>query len=177
MAFTVKDFPNQTFKTINEWKNAEQRRNNIEKNINERSDKITHVTATVIPASKKLLERTISSLQKQVSNLAFQVKTLISNKEEALSIGKVNKQGLPIGITLYGKSRGRHYTLQVLNQDYLCSDGKIYQSLSGAALGVSDNRRSGWKFWRDDNDNPIGELTKRFKSAGNSNTFRTTTLS
>jgi hypothetical protein len=64
-----------------------------------------------------------------------------------------------------------------MEEDYLCSDGNIYQSLSGAALGVSGNRRSGWKFWKDIEGNAIGELTGRFKGESRTNPFRTSAMS
>ncbi len=74
-----------------------------------------------------------------------------------------NKEGLQIGLILRGESKGRFFTLEVLDDGYCCSDGSIYESLSGAAQGVSGNRRSGWKFWTDVAGTPIGETTGRFK--------------
>jgi len=170
MPFTVREFPGQNFRTIEEYTEAKQRRQSVEESIAEKSEEITHVTATVIPAPRELLERTIAGMQKQISELQKLVLRPAAKK-------KPNKEGLQVGTILQGESRGRKYTLEVLNEDYLCSDGNIYQSLSGAALGVSGNRRSGWKFWRDIEGSPIGELTGRFKSESRDNPFRTSAMS
>ena len=78
-----------------------------------------------------------------------------------------NKEGLQVGTTLRGESKGDRYTIEVIEDGYLCSNGEIYQSLSGAALGVSGNRRSGWKFWKDIHGTSIVELTGRFDSGHN----------
>ncbi len=173
MPFTVKEFPEQLFKNLSEYEEAKRKRQSIEESIAERSEEITHVTATVIPAPKALLERTIAGMQKQISDL----QKLVSSKIKPEVKTKPNKEGLPIGTILQGESRGKKYTLEVLDENYLCSDGTIYQSLSGAALGASGNRRSGWKFWRDIEGNPIGELTGRFKDESRSNPFRTSSMS
>lgn len=174
MPFTVKEFPGQIFRNINEYTEAKQRRKNVEESIAERSEEITHVTATIIPAPRDLLARTITGLQREVSELSSEVQRLTKSAIKR----ETNKEGLSVGTILQGESQGRKYTLEVLDEDYLCSDGSIYQSLSGAALGVSGNRRSGWKFWRDTQGNSAGEITGRFKGDdSHSNPFRASTMS
>lgn len=177
MPFTNKQFPGQTFKDVPDLKEAQRRRREVEDSIATRSEEITHVTATVIPAPKALLERSVADLQSQVSELSSEVRRLVTKGAEPAVEKKPNKEGLRVGTILQSESRGKKYTLEVLDEDYLCSDGTIYQSLSGAALGVSGNRRSGWKFWKDIEGNPIGELTGRFKSESRGNPFRTSTMS
>ncbi len=173
MPFTVKEFPDQLFKNIPEYEEAKRKRRSVEESIAERSEEVTHVTATVIPAPTALLERTIAGMQRQISDL----RKLVSSKIKPEAKTKPNREGVPIGTVLQGESRGKKHTLEVLDEDYLCSDGTIYQSLSGAALGVSGNRRSGWKFWRDIEGNPIGKLTGRFKDESRGNPFRASSMS
>ncbi len=177
MPFTVKEFPDQLFKTIEEYEEAKQRRRKVENSIAERSEEIAQVTAVVIPASKELLERKIVGLERKILDLTSKVTQLSIESAETPIKKKTNHEGLQIGTILQGGSRGRKYTLEVLDKGYLCSNGTIYQSLSGAALGVSENRRSGWKFWKDIEGNSIGETTGRFKGDRSRNPFRTDTVS
>ena len=163
MAFRVKGF-DQEFNTIKEYKEAERLRIEAEKSISNTKpeEKITHVTATVIPASEGLLESTIAKLEEKISDLSQRMDTLGDNLTQGTP-PEANRQGLPIGLTLRGESKGREFTLETIKGGYLCSDGNIYDSLSGAALGVSGNRRSGWKFWKTIHGVEIGEVTGRFK--------------
>ena len=177
MPFTVTEFPGQVFRSIGEYTEAKHRRRNVEESLARKSEEIVHVTATVIPAPKGLLEKAVTDLQRQVSELSSEVQRLASGKIKTRAGKKANKEGLQVGTILQGESRSRKYTLEVLDEDYLCSNGSIYQSLSGAALGVSGNRRSGWKFWKDLEGNPIGELTGRFKGESRDNPFRTSAMS
>lgn len=164
MAFTNPDFPNQIFKTFDEYEEARKKRANVEKSIAERAqaEEITKVTATVIPASKELVERKMVDLEKRIRELEHKASG---------SHPTHNREGIQIGTVLRGESKGQEYTLEVLDEKYLCSDGVIYDTLSGAALGVSGNRRSGWKFWRDVAGTPIGEITGRFQKNAASNPF------
>lgn len=167
MPFTNPSFPGQIFDTIEEYEEARRKRVEVESSIAERAEEITKVTATVIPASKGLLEQKVSALEKKIENL----------ERKITPAPTTNKEGLKIGTTLRGESRGKEYTLEVLDEGYLCSDGIIYDSLSGAALGVSENRRSGWKFWKDVAGTPIGEVTGRFKRNASNNPFDTRAVS
>jgi hypothetical protein len=128
---------------------------------------VTKVTATVVPAPKDLLERRVAEIEQKVDSLI----DMIQRGKPALS--DKNKEGLKVGTILRGESKGKDYTLEVLPEDegYLCSDGQIYDSLSGAALGVSGNRRSGWKFWKDIEGTPIGEVSGRFAKNAGANPF------
>jgi hypothetical protein len=177
MPFTTKEFPGQVFNNLEEYGEAKRRRREVESRMSKKSEETAQVTATVIPAPKALLERKVVSLERQISDLTSAMEKLVRSKAEPPPKKKINKEGLEVGTILQGESRGRKYTLEVLDEDYLCSDGTIYQSLSGAALGVSGNRRSGWKFWRDIEGKPIGTITGRFKSGSRGNPFRTERMS
>ncbi len=153
MPFVNRDYPGQIFDTFKEFEEARRKRKEVESTLAEKTEEITSVTATVIPAPKELIERRVVDLEAKMDKLL----RLVSKRPTR------NKEGLQVGLTLRGESRGKEYTLETLEEGYLCSDGTIYDSLSGAALGVSGNRRSGWKFWRDVAGTPVGEVTGRFK--------------
>lgn len=162
MPFTNPDFPGQMFRTIGEYDEARQKRRDIEKKLVEREGKeATSVTVTLIPVPQALLERKVAQLEEKLGDLQTQLHNLLSHTP-GLYKRRTNDEGLKIGTILRGESKGREYTLEVLERGYLCSDGQIYQSLSGAALGVSGNRRSGWKFWRAQNGSSVGEESGRF---------------
>lgn len=155
MPFVNRDYPGQIFDTFEEFEEARRKRKEVESSLakTEGTEEITSVTATIIPAPKELIERRVAELEATMDKLL----KLVHRKPTR------NKEGLQIGLILRGESRGSEYTLETLEEGYLCSDGTIYDSLSGAALGVSGNRRSGWKFWRDVAGTPVGEVTGRFK--------------
>lgn len=158
MPFTTKEFPGQLFRTVKEYEDAKSRRQEAESSLVERSRAVTQVKATILPAPRELLERRIAELEQQISKLTAEIGRLSEPMKK-----RINREGISIGTVLQGESQGRKYTLEVLDDSYLCSNGDIYQSLSGAALGVSGNRRSGWKFWKNIEGRPIGELTGRFR--------------
>lgn len=159
MPFTTKEFPGQVFKTVKEYEDAKRLRKQVESSIAQRAGEITQVKATILPAPRELLEKKVVELEQQISKLTAELARLSKPEQR-----EANEEGLSIGAILQGESRGKKYTLEVLDSGYLCSNGQIYQSLSGAALGVSGNRRSGWKFWRNIEGRPIGELTGRFEN-------------
>jgi hypothetical protein len=173
MPFTNGDFPGQIFSTMQEFEEAQTKRASIEAVIEERSKiedvEITKVTATVLPASRDLMERKVSDLDSKVDELMDMIQNMGSQEPTK------NKEGLLPGTILRGESKGQKHTIEALpgEEGYVCSDGEIYQSLSGAALGVSGNRRSGWKFWRNIEGTPIGEVTGRFTKDDGGNPFDT----
>ncbi len=167
MPFTNPSFPGQIFISMEEFNEARQKRVKIENDIADKTEEIIKVTATIIPAPKDLLERKVAALERKIKDLELrESRTPIENRE-----------GLKIGTILRGESRGQVYTLEALDEGYLCSNGGIYDSLSGAALGVSGNRRSGWKFWKDVAGTPIGEVTGRFKKNDSHNPFDSRSVS
>lgn len=158
MAFTNPNFPGQKFNTVDELREAERLRKEVELKISTLGDKrVTKVTATIIPAPKFELERMMLLFEQRLARLESREDTSKEKKDST------NKDSLPIGMTLKGSSKGTLHTLEVLDEGYLCSTGEISATLSAAALEVSGNRRSGWKFWTDDEGTPIGEITGRLK--------------
>lgn len=163
MPFTVKEFPGQRFESHEEYQEARRKRRAIEESLASRpSEDITNITATIIPAPKQLVEAKVVELERRL-------RLVEKMMERSSKSPTVNNEGLKVGSTLQGESQGRRYTLEVLEEGYLCSDGKIYESLSGAALGVSGNRRSGWRFWRNAKGYPVGEATGRFEASSDGN--------
>ena len=168
MPFTVREFPGQLFRNMGEYKEAQILRRNTEADLADRAQvyadepQKTRVTATVIPAPKQLVERRVAVIEAKLETLIDKVDAMQSPSPPA-----ENKEGLQVGTTLRGESKGSRFTLEVLEDGYLCSNGDIYPSLSAAALGVSGNRRSGWVFWKDIHGTSIGELTGRFDSGHN----------
>jgi hypothetical protein len=167
MPFTNRDFPGQVFDSIEEFDEAGRKRVEVEESLAGKAGEIVKVTATVIPAPNDLLARKVVSLEKRLQEVSEKLDPAPTH----------NKEGLQIGLVLRGESKGRSFTLEVLDEGYCCSDGVIYESLSGAALGVSGNRRSGWKFWTDVAGNPVGETTGRFKKDVSSNPFDSRAMS
>ncbi len=165
MPFRVKEFPGQLFSDMKEYDEARRRRREIEAELEDRAQvygeepQEMRVTATVIPAPNSLVERRVAKIESKLDVLVGVVDSMREPSPPA-----VNKEGLQTGTTLRGESRGKRFTLEVIEDGYLCSDGNIYQSLSGAALGVSGNRRSGWVFWKDIHGTSIGVITGRINS-------------
>lgn len=170
MPFTVKEFPGQRFDTIEEFEEAKKRRAAIEKSLASRAmepdgEEITRVTATILPAPPRVVETKLVALEGEISRLSKIINQL-------MEVPRAQKRDLELGTVLHGESQGRGFTIEVLENGYLCSDGKIYESLSGAALGVSGNRRSGWKFWKDSAGTPIGVAIGRFSEHADSGSAR-----
>jgi hypothetical protein len=166
--FTVKEFPGQLFRSMEEYTEARRLRRDTEAELADRAQvyedepQKARITATVIPAAPGLLETRMAAFESMIAALESTVAELV---ERIHGPPEKNKEGLQIGATLRGESKGESFTLEVIEDGYLCSDGSIYDSLSGAAQGVSGNRRSGWKFWKDIHGTSIGDLTGRFDSA------------
>jgi hypothetical protein len=159
MPFTNRDFPGQVFDSIEEFNEAGRKRVEVEESLAGKAGEIVRVTATVIPAPKDLLARKLISLERKIQEVSEKIDPTPTH----------NKEDLPIGLVLRGESKGSYFTLEVLDEGYCCSDGVIYESLSGAAQGVSGNRRSGWKFWTDVAGIPVGDTTGRFKKNASNN--------
>jgi len=132
----------------------------VETALQERSEKKDNknlsITAKILPADPDSLERKFLKLEERVSVL---------ERGKPSSDSDAADKRPPIGMVLRGETKGRLFTLEVLEDGFLCSDGIVYPSLSAAAFGVSDNRRSGWKFWKDSLGRPVGEVTGRFRGA------------
>ncbi len=165
MPFKVREFPGQLFRSMEEYEEARRKRRDIEVKLADRAKvyedepQKARVTATVIPAPRQLVEKRVAAIESKLDALVEEVRASRESRPPA-----ENKEGLSVGMTLRGESKDRRFTIEVIEDGYLCSDGNIYQSLSGAAQGVSGNRRSGWVFWKDIHGTSIGEITGRFSS-------------
>ena len=171
MPFTNPSFPGQIFSTIEEFDEARSKRSAVETILAQRAgqspmEEITRVTATIIPAPRDLLEKKIVALERKLEEMGQKLSSLPTAEDPTH-----NKEGLSVGTVLRGESRGKEYTLEVLDESYLCSDGQIYETLSGAAYGVSGNRRSGWVFWKDVAGISIGDTSGRFAKHASRNPF------
>ena len=71
-----------------------------------------------------------------------------SNEGNATQFDEINKDDLPVGLSLTGTSmRGGFQVLDIKEDGYYIGPYR-YDSLSSAAEAVSGVRRSGWTFWR-----------------------------
>lgn len=94
-----------------------------------------------------------SSIEEEVTLLRHEVSRLRSivdgdGNNGIPVIDKVNKDGLPIGISLVGGSM--HVGMRILtvaNDCYYIGETR-HDSLSSAAEAASGVRRSGWTFWK-----------------------------
>lgn len=118
-----------------------------------------------VAATDATLEQRIGVLEQRISQLTamFNEVNMLRMKEKraaaSLKLDQtgVNKDGIPINISLVGHSTkyGTKF-LFVLEEGYsFC--GQIYQSLSAAAEAASGVRRSGWAYWRTANDRTVKE--------------------
>lgn len=111
--------------------------------------------STAIISDPISLEERVIVLQQQVEDLikAFHMINGINTKNlrrrETQDItSNLNKDGIPIGISLMGASiKGGIRVLTVNNDGYYIGITK-YDSLSAAAEAVSGVRRSGWTYWK-----------------------------
>ena len=162
MAFTTKEFPGVSFETVDEYRVAVKRRQLAEATISRGgAGAVTQVTATVLPMPRDVLENRVSRMESEIKVLQNHLREILSLVQRS-EAGTPNFEQVPIGLTLYGTTKGQTFTLEPMPSSYLCSNGRIYDSLSGAALGVSGNRRSGWVFWKDADGRTVGEITGRF---------------
>lgn len=97
----------------------------------------------------KLLEQRLNELAAIINqtNLVRLKEKRGSRRMEALQEG-LNKDGIPVGITLVGHSSkyGTRFVLTLEDGYFLA--GQKYDSLSAVAEAASGVRRSGWTFWR-----------------------------
>jgi hypothetical protein len=94
------------------------------------------------------LEELMKTVFDVIGSESFANIVAASRKEEPKLLTNTNKDGIPIGMPLYGESqRGGLEVLTVLADCYELS-GTPYQTLSAAAEATSGVRRSGWAFWR-----------------------------
>ena len=158
--FTSRDFPGRRFSTLAEFQEAQRLQQQVEADLEKRrvnGERGVKVVAQIVPLGNDALERRVAVLEDAVRDLHDKLASKDTEETE---------KPLDPGTILYGESRGQRYTLEVLKDGYLCNNGEIYKTLSGAALGVSGNRRSGWRFWRNERGVAAGEVTGRFEVSG-----------
>lgn len=155
MAFTVPEFDEErVFDSMAEFEEAVRERREIEVRLEQGREEVVSVTATLVPEEPSSINSRLSVIESELKNITDLLKSMASKK---------NTEGLDIGSKLFGESKGRLFSLEVRAKDYFCPDTEErYPSLSAAAQGVSGNRRSGWKFWKDETGVPIGETSGRF---------------
>lgn len=112
------------------------------------------------PAS---LEEQVMALRQQIEELtkAFHVINSVRVKDKRQQavygefVTEINKDGLPVGVSLLGQSaRGGIHILTVTNDGYYIGVTR-YGSLSAAAEASSGVRRSGWTFWKLPDGRPV----------------------
>lgn len=121
---------------------------------------------TAIISKPKTLDERINLIERNIKSLtqAFNaVNSAIIKKTRRPEIynsglyNNVNKDGIPIGISLLGHSmRGGTHILSVKQNKY-CIGISEYDSLSAAAEASSGVRRSGRTFWKMPNGRTIKE--------------------
>lgn len=115
----------------------------------------THNMGAGIIAKPITIEERMTLLDDRLTNLtkAFNaINSAIvkdSRQQEQSNTGThVNKDGIPIGLSLLGQStRGGTHVLSIKHDGYYIGVTG-YDSLSAAAEAASGVRRSGWTFWR-----------------------------
>ena len=114
-----------------------------------------HLGSSITPVQAATPEERIVILEKRLESLvsAFTVTRhyfmdLKSNKKKKLANIKVNKQGIPIGASFFGTSKGNDYMITVAADGSYVVGVSTFNSLSSAAEAVSGVRRSGWVFWK-----------------------------
>lgn len=103
--------------------------------LNERIDLLEENIATLTKAFNAVNSAVVKDARQQV------IYDTLGNTE-------LNKDGIPIGISLLGQSvHGGTHVLSVLSDKYYIGTTG-YDSLSAAAEAASGVRRSGWTFWK-----------------------------
>lgn len=111
------------------------------------------------------LEERILALEKRINGLtnAFNQVNMLRMKEkraaESLRLDKtgLNKDGIPINISLVGTSTKYGTRFLLVLEDGYALGGQRYDSLSAAAEAASGVRRSGWTYWKTVNDKTVKE--------------------
>lgn len=109
----------------------------------------------VVPTTATIEER-MHALEKRIAELTamFNQVNMLRMKEkraaEALQLDKtgLNKDGIPINISLRGQSSRYGVTFLLVLEDGYALGGTRYDSLSAAAEAASGVRRSGWTYWK-----------------------------
>lgn len=130
------------------------------------------------PKEELSTEDRVATLENKVADLRTLVTTLLrtikdsGNKEDVVEekrvekeeaddfIGinkRLNKDMIPINSILTGIVNGVPHVLYVHRNSYTVGN-KSYETLSGAAKGVTGKRRNGWEFWRTPDGTKIGDL-------------------
>lgn len=110
---------------------------------------------TGIISEPKTLDEQINMLEERITSLTKAFNSVIAEDNRQQNI---NKDGIPIDISLIGQSmRGGIHVLSVKPNKYHIGTSE-YESLSAAAEAASGVRRSGWTFWKMPNGKTVKEV-------------------
>ena len=73
----------------------------------------------------------------------------------------LNKDGIPIGMPLFGESTKSGISMLTVCKDCYKLNGEQFDSLSAAAEKTSGVRRSGWAFWKTPEGMSVKEAFKQ----------------
>lgn len=94
---------------------------------------------------------TIQSVIQKLLNRHNYVKvsTIKNDKKKIIKYkNTLNKDSLPIGLTLIGSYCDKQHTCKVDKKGKYLVDGVSYNSLSEAARATTGVRTEGWRFWK-----------------------------
>ena len=90
------------------------------------------------------------------SLLAWADEILASGQNEPVAAGA---SGLSFPIPVYRKYKGRTYNGQLLRGWKIELNGRVYPSVSAAAIHISGHNENGWRSWRYIDESNGGEHT------------------
>lgn len=121
--------------------------------------------AQAVAATEATMEERIITLEKRINELTnmfnqinmLRVKEKRAAKDLNLDKTGLNKDGLPINVSLVGHSTKYGTRFLLILEDGYAFAGQKYDSLSAAAEAASGVRRSGWTYWKTANDRTVKE--------------------
>lgn len=121
---------------------------------------------SVVVEEPLTIEERVTMLQKQVEELIANFHLINSarikdkrqqNVYDKLPTTEINKDGIPIGISLVGSSSKNGIHILTVNADGYYIGITKFESLSAAAEAASGIRRSGWTYWKTSDNMTVKE--------------------